>query len=184
MWHISDSARSRLRSPQVYKYVDKICQVEHVPDLAHMSGSLPIKMAKHRYDGVGNDTDDDSVYRCWVILPLTTAAMIRMTWCVINRDGIPVFKSWRPSGRCSVQPTTTRRQPGSYPVTHSLTPSPLSLPGSLPPSPLSLSGSFPSSPFYLSGSLPPSPFYLSGSLPPSPVYLSGSLPPLSAFYLW
>ena len=153
MWHISDSARSIPLSPQVYKHVDKICQFEHVPDPAHMSGSVPIKMDEHRYDGVGNDADDDSVYRCWVILPLTTAAigaMMRMTWCVINRDGTPSFRNWRASGRCNVQPTTTRRQPGSYPVTHSLTPSPLSLPGSLPPSPVYLSGSLlPLSPFYL-----------------------------------
>ena len=111
-----------------------------------MSGSLPIKLDKHRYDGVGNDTDDDSVYRCWVILPLTTAAigaMMRMTLCVINRDGISIFKSWRPSGRCSVLLTTTKRHPASYPVTHSLPPSPLSLSGSHPLSPLSLSGNLP-----------------------------------------
>ena len=123
-----------------------------------MSGSLPIKTDEHRYDGVGSDTDDDSVYRCWVILPLTTAtigAMMRMTWCVINRDGNPSFRNWRASGRCSVQPTTTRRQPASYPVTHSLPPSPLSLSCSLPPSPISLSGSLPPSPLSLSCNLPP-----------------------------
>ena len=163
-----------------------------------MSGSVPIKMEEHRYDGVGNDADDDSVYRCWVILPLTTAAigaMMKMTWCVINRDGIPSFRNWRASGRCSVLLTTTRRQPASYPVTHSLPPSPLSLSGSLPPSPISLSGSLSPSPLYMSGSLPHSPLYMSGSLPPSPLTLSGSLPPsplspsgslspLSPFYLW
>ena len=159
-----DSPRSRLRSPQVYKHVDKICQVEHVPDPAHMSGSLPIKMDEHRYDGVGNDADDDSVYRCWVILPLTTAAigaMMRMTWCVINRDGTPSFRNWRASGRCNVQPTTTRRQPGSYPITHSLPF--LCLVVSHPLPFLCLVVSHPSL-LYLSGSLPPSPLSPSGSL--------------------